>query len=245
MMPTVPSATTHSRLSRNGRPGFTEKTSSPPSTKPPIAVRMPRKISTHFFIGQQRRLLLQAFLKTHQLREEARDPSLQIARGTRVAVSAAERVRLFAQTACQLERARRRLSHLRLELRGVELLARRLDVLPKLGRLRLEVTGSDLARLYLLGQQLTDGGLRPQLRNHVLQFLTVCRRFRRADDPRQRARQNRQKHGPLQPHAPRPHALVHGTLPVEPHTPGIGGHTPRSFKRAAFGAQTPRTLPHN
>src|SRR2546423_10561742 len=56
MMPTVPSATTHSRLKRKRAPAFTEKTSSPTSTKPPIAVSMPRKISTHFFISPQRRL---------------------------------------------------------------------------------------------------------------------------------------------------------------------------------------------
>src|SRR5690242_9438102 len=132
MMPTVPRATTQSRLKRKRAPAFTEKSSSPTSTKPPIAVSMPRKISTHFFIGQQRRpLLLQALLQSHQLREECVELALQSGGGPRVAVSAAERARALAQTSRRLAGARRRLPQLRPELRRVESGARRLDVLPK------------------------------------------------------------------------------------------------------------------
>src|ERR671931_408716 len=139
------SVTTHSRLKRKRAPALTVKTSSPTSTKPPIAVSMPRKISTHFFISQRRRLLLQALLHAHQLREEARELLPRSARGPPVAVSALGGAHVLAQPPGQVAGARHSLPQLRPELRRVELPAHGFDVLPKLGRLRLEVHGSDVA----------------------------------------------------------------------------------------------------
>src|SRR5215211_546559 len=49
MIPSVPRATIHISRNPNFAPALTLKTSSPISTNPPIAVRIPRKISSIFF----------------------------------------------------------------------------------------------------------------------------------------------------------------------------------------------------
>ena len=54
MMPTTPTSTTHARFSPNLAPAAALATRSPMSTKPPIAVRTPRKIDSTFFTGAPR-----------------------------------------------------------------------------------------------------------------------------------------------------------------------------------------------
>src|SRR4051794_8900494 len=87
MMPIVPSARTHSSAKRNFAPALTEKTSSPISTKPPIAVSMPRKSSSGFFIA----LLAEPFFERLQFVEERIELSFERGRRARVAVGAGQR----------------------------------------------------------------------------------------------------------------------------------------------------------
>src|ERR1044071_6244707 len=103
MMPIVPSARTHSSAKRNFAPALIEKTSSPISTKPPIAVSMPRKSSSGFFIA----LLAEPFFERLEFPEERVELAFERGRSVRVFVGARQRGVVVVEPTCERGRAHR------------------------------------------------------------------------------------------------------------------------------------------
>src|ERR1044071_7473123 len=123
MMPIVPSARTHSSAKRNFAPALTEKTSSPISTKPPIAVSMPRKSSRGFFIA----LLAEPFFERLEFLEERVELAFECFGLSLVAVGLRERSVVVVEPPRERGRAHRGADNFGRDARRLQFLAPGVD----------------------------------------------------------------------------------------------------------------------